>query len=253
MIELLIWTELAANQFWLLLAITTTAGLVRGFSGFALSAIVMASAATFIPPVQLIPICFWLEFCASILMIRGGWQDADRRVVTGLVIGSIVGTPIGLALTTSLPVATSKMIVLVLVIVLAILLLAKVRLAFLATKPGLYLSGIASGIVGGLAAVAGMVVALYVLSQASAARQMRGSLVLFLCVTLLTSFFYLIYFEVMTMTAVKRAAVFALPTFAGVILGQRMFTQRFEPYYRPFCLTLLTGLAVAGLIRTAIT
>lgn len=253
MTELLIWTELTANQFWLLIAITTTAGLVRGFSGFALSAIVMASAATFIPPVQLIPICFWLEFCASILMIRGGWQDADRRVVTGLVIGSIVGTPIGLALTTSLPVATSKMIVLVLVIVLAILLLAKVRLAFLATKPGLYLSGIASGIVGGLAAVAGMVVALYVLSQASAARQMRGSLVLFLCVTLLTSFFYLIYFEVMTMTAVKRAAVFALPTFAGVILGQRIFTQRFEPYYRPFCLTLLTGLAVAGLIRTAIT
>jgi uncharacterized membrane protein YfcA len=253
MTDLLLWTDLTLTQFWLLLAITTMAGIVRGFSGFALSAIVMASAATFIPPVQLIPICFWLEFCASLLMIRGGWQDADKRVVFGLVAGSIIGTPIGLALTVSLPVETSKLVVLIIVIVLAVLLLAKVRMAFLATKPGLYLSGLAAGIVGGLAAVAGMVVALYVLSQASAARQMRGSLVLFLCVTLVTSFFYLIYFDVMTMTAVKRAAIFAAPTFAGVIIGQRMFTLRFEPYYRPFCLTLLTGLAVAGLIRTSLT
>ena len=64
---------------------------------------------------------------------------------------------------------------------------------------------------------------------------------------------YLIYFDVMTMTAVKRAAVYALPCVLGVIVGQRLFTPKFEPYYRPFCLTLLTGLALAGLIRTSLT
>ncbi len=252
MTDLLIWTELTLTQFWLLLAITIAAGIVRGFSGFALSAIVMASAATFIPPVQLIPICFWLELCASVLMARGGWQEADRSVVLGLVIGSAIGTPIGLALTVSMPVELSKLIVLILVIVLAVVQLAKLRIAFLATKAGLYISGLTAGVVTGLASVGGMVVALYVLSQDAPARKMRAALVLFLFVSSATSMIYLLYFEVMTMTAIKRAAVFAMPTFFGVMIGQRMFIPRLEPYYRPFCLTLLTGLAVAGLIRTTL-
>ena len=253
MTDLLPWIDLTQTQFYLLLLITTTAGIVRGFSGFALSAIVMASAATFIPPVQLIPICFWLELCASVLMARGGWAEADRRVVLGLVIGSAVGTPIGLLLTLNMPVEISKLVVLTLVIVLAVMQLTKLHFAFLATRSGLYLSGLAAGIVTGLASVGGMVVALYVLSQDAPARKMRAALVLFLFVSSATSMIYLLYFDVMTMTALRRASVFALPTFLGVIIGQRLFTPRFEPYYRPFCLTLLTGLAVAGLIRTTIT
>jgi len=253
MTELLALTDLTMTQFWLLLGITITAGIVRGFSGFALSAIVMASAATFLPPVQLIPICFWLELCASVLMARGGWREADRGTVFGLVIGSAVGTPIGLWLTVSMPVETSKLVVLILVIILALVQLAKVRLAFLATKAGLYTSGLAAGIVTGLASVGGMVVALYVLSQDAPARKMRAALVLFLFVSSATSMIYRLYFEVMTMTAIKRAAIFAVPTTLGVVIGQRLFTPKLEPYYRPFCLTLLTGLAMAGLIRTSMT
>lgn len=253
MIELLAWADLTLTEFWLLLAITTCAGIVRGFSGFALSAIVMASAATFMPPVQLIPICFWLEFCASILMARGGWQEADKRIVFGLVVSGAVGTPIGLALTTTMPVETSRIVVLVLVIGLATLLLAKVRLPFLATTAGLYLTGLFAGLVGGLASIAGMVVALYVLSQETAARQMRAALVLYLFITLATSFVYQLYFDVMTWTATQRSAIFAIPTFIGVWLGQQLFVPKLERFYRPFCLMLLTGLAMAGLIRTSLT
>lgn len=249
---LLTFTELTLTQFWLLVAIATLAGVVRGFSGFALSAIVMASAVTFLPPTQLIPICFCLELCASLLMARGGWQEADRGTVLGLVIGSAIGVPIGLLLVTNIPVETSKLIVLVLVIVLAVTQLAKVRIAFLATKAGLYVSGLAAGLATGLAAVGGMVVALYVLSQDAPARKMRAALVLFLFASQATSIIYLIYFGVMTQTALSRAVVVALPCILGVFLGQRIFTPRFEPYYRPFCLTLLTGLAMAGLIRTSL-
>jgi hypothetical protein len=244
----LAFVALTQMQFLLLVCATFAAGIVRGFSGFALSAIIMASAAPFIPPVQLLPICFWMEFCASILMARGGWREADRRVVMGLVIGSAVGTPIGLFLTTSIPVATSQFVVLVLVIVLALILLAKIRIRFLATRPGLYLSGLTAGVVTGLSYMGGMVVAVYVLSQDTDARKIRGSLALFLFVSLATSILYLTYFEVMTQTAMKRAVVFAVPTFLGVFIGQKLFVPRLEPYYRPFCLSLLTALGLAGLV-----
>ncbi len=247
---LLTLTDLTGQEFAILTVIVVVAGIVRGFSGFALSAVVMATAVLILPPVQLIPICWWLELMASILMVRGGWREADRGVVLGLVIGSTIGVPFGLWLTTSIPVETSKLIVLTLIIVLAATQLAKIRLPFLATRPGLYGSGFAAGIVTGLAHVGGMVIALYVLSQDAPAAKMRAALVLFLFLGALTSMITFLWFGVMDQTGAIRGIALALPTAAGVLIGQWLFTPRFAAYYRPFCLSLLCALAGAALVRT---
>lgn len=242
--------NLTGTEFAALAAIVTLAGVVRGFSGFALSALVMAAGVMILPPIELIPICWCLEMVASALMARSGWQEADRGVVLGLVLGSAVGVPVGLALVTSMSDATAKLIVLALVILLAALQLAKVRFAFLATKPGLYLSGLTAGVATGLAAVGGMVVALYVLSQDAPAAKMRAALVLFLFISLGTSIIYYLIAGVMDGQAAARGAALAAFAGGGVIIGQRFFTERFAPYYRPFCLTLLMSLAALGLVRT---
>lgn len=247
---LLATVDLTGQEFLILTVIVIVAGIVRGFSGFALSAVVMASAVIILPPVQIIPICWWLEMTASVLMARGGWQEADRGIVMGLVIGSTIGVPFGLLLTTSVSVEASQLIALTVIIALALTQLAKIRLAFLATKAGLYGSGIAAGIVTGLASVGGMVIAIYVLSQDAPAAKMRAALVLFLFVSSLTSLIMLLWFGVMDSTAAARGLSLAIPTTVGVFLGQRLFTPRFAPYYRSACLSLLCALAGAALVRT---
>ena len=248
---LAILTNLSTNEVMILTLITFAAGLVRGYSGFALSAMVMASAATIIPPVELIPICWFLELAAGLLMIKGGWKDADRRITFSLFIGSAIGWPVGLYLTHNISPETSKMVALSLVCSLAVLQLAKIRLPFLATKPGLYGSGLAAGVVSGLASIGGMVVALYVLAQQSPAKTMRASLVLFLFLGTITSFFTMTAFGMMDMTTAYRGLIFTGPTIIGVIIGTRSFTPNLEHYYKPFCLTLLVGLASLGLARLA--
>lgn len=252
MTSLLSAVQLDSTTFAMLCVISFLAGVVRGFSGFALSALVMSSAVMFLPPVALIPVCWWLELSASVLMARGGWADANRKTVLGLVIGSTIGVPIGLWLTTSVSVETSKIIALCIILVLAATQLAKLRIAFLATRPGLYLSGLTAGIATGLASVGGMVVALYVLSQQSPAREMRGSLVLFLFVSSAMSMVMLLLYGVMDMVAVGRGLVLAVPAMLGVFVGQQLFVPRFESFYRPFCLTLLSFLAVIGLVRITV-
>lgn len=248
--SLLIATDLSGQEFLILTGIVVLAGIVRGFSGFALSAVVMASAVLILPPVQLIPICWWLEMTASILMARGGWKEADRGVVLGLVIGSTLGVPFGLWLTTSVSVGTSKLIVLIVIITLAVTQLAKIRLKFLATKAGLYGSGFAAGVVTGLAHVGGMVIALYVLSQDAPAAKMRAALVLFLFFGALTSMITFLWFGIMDSTGFARGLALAIPTAIGVVIGQMLFVPRLAPYYRPFCLSLLCALAGTALIRT---
>ncbi|MDX8353885.1 sulfite exporter TauE/SafE family protein [Cognatiyoonia sp. IB215182] len=251
--SLLTLTNLSAQEFLILTLIVLVAGIVRGFSGFALSALIMATAVLILPPVELLPMLWWLELSASILMIKEGWAAADRGTAIGLVIGSTAGWPLGLWLTVTLPVETSKLIALSIIIVLAISQLGKLKLSFLATRPGLYGTGIVAGIVSGLAHVGGMVVALYVLASDAPARQMRASLVLFLFLGSLTSMITLLIFGVMDFSGVTRGLIFAVPTMIGVYLGQKLFIPGLAQYYRPFCLTLLCALAVVSLIRTQVT
>jgi len=101
--------------------------------------------------------------------------------------------------------------------------------------------------------VGGMVVAFYVLAADKPANVMRASLVLFLFLGALTSMAVLLIFGVMDFSGAARGLTFAVPTMLGVLLGQHLFTERLQPYYRPFCLCLLIGLASLGLIRTLVT
>ena len=240
---------LTFSEIVILAVICFGAGIVRGFSGFALSALVMASAALILPPVQLIPICWWLEVAASVLMAKGGWQEADRRIVWSLVIMSAIGTPIGLALTTNIDVETSKLVALCVIIALSILLLARIRIPGLETRAGPYVAGFAAGIVTGLASVGGMMIAIYVLASDTPARKIRAALALFLFLGSATSLFWQFFFDVMNLQAIWRGLVFSIPASIGVFAGIKLFTPRFEQYYRPFCLTLLCGLSAFGLLR----
>ena len=240
---------LTISEVVILATICLIAGVVRGFSGFALSALVMASAALIIPPIQLIPICWWLEMTASLFMFRGVWQEANRKIAVGLAIGSTLGMPFGLALTMAIAAELSKLLALGVIIALAALQLARVRIPFSVRNWGLYGSGWVAGVVSGVAGVGGMGVALFILSQKAQPRQMRASLVLFLFLSSVTTIISLWYFGVMDQVAIKRGLVMALPAGLGVVLGKLLFMPKWEYLYKPFCLTLLIVLAITGIIR----
>ena len=242
-------TALPANAFVLFMATCFVAGLVRGFSGFALSAVAMVGGALILSPTELLPVFLILEISASLLMFKNGFQNANRRVAFGLVIGSFVGLPVGLALTLSVPADVSRLIALGVIVALAAMQLGRLKLGVLASRPGLYLSGVMAGIASGLAGVGGMVVALYVLAQNSPAAQMRASLVLYLAVSSCLSFMTHYVVGTMTDLAMLRGLVFAVPTLLGVMLGKLLFIPAWERYYKPFCLILLIVLACYGILR----
>jgi hypothetical protein len=75
------FAELVPSQLIVCVGAVFLASLVRRFSGFALSALIMASLVVIIPPIHLIPICFLLEATASLLMLKGGIKEADMKIV----------------------------------------------------------------------------------------------------------------------------------------------------------------------------
>ncbi|MEM1233702.1 MAG: sulfite exporter TauE/SafE family protein [Pseudomonadota bacterium] len=225
------------------------AGIVRGFTGFALSALVMVSAVLILPPVELIPMLWWLELSASLLMVRAGWAEADRRIALSLVVASSLGLPLGLWLTLNMAPEVSGLVALSVIVVLAASQLARVRIAALATWPGLLLAGLTAGIVTGLSGAGAMVVALYALALERPARVIRASLVLYLFVSLAVSFVTYGLVGAMDGPAIARGLAFAIPTAAGVLLGKALFVPRYEVYYKPICLGLLIALASVGILK----
>lgn len=230
-------------------AVAFIAGLVRGFAGFALSALLMAGLVTFIPPVQLIPICVLMEAVASILMFRGGLRDADMSIVWGLAIGTVIGTPVGLLATTTLDVDISKSMALTIIIALTVMQLFKVKPRFVDTTTGVYGSGIASGIASGLAGVGGMVVALFVLARDAEAKTMRGSLIMYLFISVIITLILLFFFDMLDLRALKRGLIIAPVVLVGVFLGGLLFRPSLVGFYRRFCLFLLLFLSSVGLLR----
>jgi uncharacterized membrane protein YfcA len=81
---------------------------------------------------------------------------------------------------------------------------------------------------------------------------MRATLVAFLFMGSATSILTHLWFGTMNTTSTLRGLAFVMPCVVGVLIGQRFFTPRLQPYYRPVCLTLLIGLGAASLLRSVI-
>lgn len=229
------------------------AGIVRGFSGFALSALVMASLVFILAPQDIIAICLVLEIAATILLTRGGaTEGADKPMVYGLIAGVLVGLPIGLSITLAASDEASRMIALGLIFTLAIAQLSGFRPAFLATRAGLVGSGVAAGMVQGTSGAGGMVIALYALARNAPAQIMRASLVFYLSITIVLHTIMLTAFGLLTELALIRGAFLVAPAAIGVLIGAWAFSPRLQPYYRTACLSLLSGLAAIGIARIAL-
>lgn len=240
---------LSATELVITGSVVLIASIVRGFSGFGLSALIMAGLALIIAPVLLIPICFLLEVVASLLMLKGGLKQADRRVAWVLAIGSTVGVPIGLWATVSIDPETSRAVALMLILLLAGLQLSKTSPATLSGRYGLYLTGLMAGIATGIAGVGGMVVALFILAQRIPASQMRASLVMFLFLSMFTSGIWLALTGLLNTLAISRALVLTPVVVVGVCMGAYLFRPSLEHLYKLLCLCLLTALAGIGLLR----
>lgn len=242
--------DLTTAQLAFALVTVFVAGVVRGFAGFALSALTMAALASVIPPVDLIPICTILELASAALLMRGGFSQANIRMAVTLQSGALIGVPSGLYLTTTIAPEISKIIALGLIVCLAVLQLARVRLPLTPSPVPTFLTGIFSGFVTGLASVGGLVIALYTLALQMPPKKMRGTLIVIIFIGGTLTFLWQLLYGMITPLALTRAAAFAQPMLAGVFLGRAYFKPEYERHYRPFCLTLLIGLAAFGLLKT---
>src|SRR5436853_1929383 len=91
----LIPAELSTFAAIAICAIAFVSGIARGFSGFGSALIFMPLASSLAAPRLVAALLLIIDFVAAAPLIPGAWRNADRKATSVMVLGAVIGVPLG--------------------------------------------------------------------------------------------------------------------------------------------------------------
>ena len=250
--ELLELIDLELIDFIFFCSVILLASFVRGFSGFGFSASSVSLLSFILPPKEIVPIILLLEIIASFFMIPSIWKKINWKFVLYLLLGVLLGTPLGIHLLSILDPKITHLIISLTVLIFAFLLLKGYKNKKLNHNLSKFFVGGVAGTVNGFGTLAGLPIALYFLIIAAEPAVIRASLAALFFFTDLYALF-LAYFEnILNYKLILRTVplIFIVPI--GVFLGTKLFTGSSKENYKKYVLYFLIVVSIFGLIRALI-
>ncbi|MEK9691052.1 MAG: sulfite exporter TauE/SafE family protein, partial [Pelagibacteraceae bacterium] len=225
---LLNFVNLDLNNFVIFALIILIASIVRGFNGFGFSAISVSGLSFILPPIEIVPIILLLEVFVSIFMVPYIWNKIDWKFVAQILIGIIIGSPIGLFLLKYLSSQVTHFLICLVVIFFSLLLMrgyTNLKINNLISK---ILTGIVSGIANGFSTLGGLPVALFLLVTSIQPAIIRGSLAALFFLTDIYAFVLSFFGGIIDLTTIYRVLSIIIVLPLGVYIGDKFFTKAKE-------------------------
>jgi uncharacterized protein len=230
-------------------AIVAAASFVQGLAGFGIGLVALAFLPFVISPLDAIVLTtlYATLFCAVIFVpLR---RDFVPSGVDALLVGSVLGTPLGVWVLASVSAtALARLIgsVLILIVALEWSGLSPRRLPGRAWGLG---AGVLSGVVGGAVGTPGPPAIVYMAAQGWSARTIKANLQAFLVVNQVVILAGYWWAGLLTGEVWRLATVFALPAIAGLLSGMRLFDRVDGARFRRVIFAILLVSGVALLLR----
>lgn len=225
------------------------AGVVRGYSGFGFTALVVLSVSLVVAPARLVPVLLLLEIAASVHMLPRVRHALEWRQLGLLVAGSALSTPFGVHLLATLPEQYTRLLISVLVLASSLVIWRGFRLR---DAGGWWLpfgTGLVAGAVNGAAGVGGLIVVVVLMSTRMAIHTTRATLVALLFATDVVGIGAAAWNGLVSRDTLITAAVLLPPLFLGVTVGGRLFLGATPEQFRRCVLIVLMVLSVGGMVR----
>jgi uncharacterized membrane protein YfcA len=219
------------------------AGIVRGYSGFGFSLLVITSLSLLMAPATFIPAIFMLEIAASLHLLPSIWKDIHWRSLAPLIIGCVIGTPLGVWLLANMP-APPMQVALALFVLTAVWFLW--RGFALKTMPGTAASGAvgaASGLANGAFGIGGPPAILFYFASPAGNEAGRASLIAYFLMTDLIGLAFLSREALITWDTLYLALIFLPALILGNWIGASSFKSAAPATFRKSVLILLGVLA----------
>jgi uncharacterized membrane protein YfcA len=246
-LEGLIPTGVSLNAAIAICAIALVSGLARGFSGFGSALIFMPLASSIAAPRLVAALLLIIDFIAAAPLIPNAWKQADRKATAIMVLGALVGVPIGTYFLSRLEPVTTRWIISAFVFALLLLLLSGWRYRgkdHASISVGI---GGLSGFCSGLAQTGGPPIVGYWLGRPIASVTARANILLFFGAS---DFFSVVSYALtglITADAIKFSFVVGPVYGIGVWFGALLFGRASEALFRAICYALIAAAVIFGL------
>jgi uncharacterized membrane protein YfcA len=177
------------------------------------------------------------------------WNKIDWRFVFKILLGIIIGSPIGLYLLKYLNPQTTHLSVCLLVIFFSILLMKGFSNQKINNNYGKFFTGIISGALNGLTTLGGMPVALFLLITSIQPAVIRGSLAALFFLTDIYAFVLSFFSGIVDMTTIYRVIPLIIILPLGVFIGDKFFVKSKEETYRKVVFYFLIIISIIGVLR----
>ncbi len=225
------------------------AAVMRGLCGFGFSMAVVILISMVMKPSEIVPAVLIWEIIASVGFFPSIWKQIDWKMLKGLAIGVLVGTPLGVWFLATIP---PEPMIIAINLVAFVCCLAMLRGCVLRSDlsfTGVLGTGVLSGVLNGSCANGGLPLIILFLSSPLAAATGRASLIAFFFFTDVWASVFAIQQQLLTFDTLRIVA-WGLPTLAiGLWIGNRMFGRINEMRFKRLSICLLTVLSFCGLMR----
>src|SRR5882724_3064513 len=243
----LIPADLTTSAAIAICAIAFVSGTARGFSGFGSALIFMPLASSMAAPQLVAALLLIIDFVAAAPLLPNAWKQADRGATLIMVLGALVGVPIGTYFLSRLDPVTTRWIISGFVSALLLLLLSGWRYHG-KDHPAISVGiGGLAGFCSGLAQTGGPPIVGYWLGRPIPSIIARANILLFFGAS---DFFSAVSYALtglITADAIKFSFVVG-PVYAiGVWFGASLFGRASETLFRSICYVLIAAAVVIGL------
>jgi len=235
----------ADPALWPLLAVTIIAGTVFGFAGFGSALIFIPLASIFMPPPEAVFLLALFDIACVVTVFPRAMKQANLREI-GPVLGvAILTLPIGLWGLHAIDATPVRWVTCAVGGVALAALLSGWRYRGTVSGPMLTGTGAASGIIGGLTGLTGVVVILFYLGRGVAAETTRANIIVFL--TVLGVGLALGTWIGITDFPLGMALILTPTYMIATWIGQALFSPRYDRIYRAIAYVIIAFAVVAGL------
>ena len=247
--SLLSYFELTLIEFTLFVLIVLIASTVRGFSGFGFAAISVSGLSFILPPIEIVPVILILEVLVSIFMIPYIWNKIDWKLVVLVLIGIIIGSPLGVYFLKIFSANLTHLLISIIIIFFSSILIKGYLNKRLNTSPMKIFTGTVGGVINGLTTLGGLPCAIFLLATGFEASIIRGSLAALFFFTDIYALFLSFFAEIIDMKSIYRVLPLIIILPIGIKIGDIFFNKSREQTYRKFVLYFLIFISFFGIIK----
>jgi len=248
-VNFLPYFDLSLVEVYFVVFVVFIASIIRGFNGFGFSATCISLISFILPTIEIVPIILILEVLVSIFMIPYIWRNIDWKFVFQILIGIIIGTPIGLYLLKFLSPSITHLSICGIVIFFVILQIRGYSNKKINNLPVKILTGSVSGVVNGLGTLGGMPVSLFLLITRVKPMIIRGSLAAIFFLTDIYAFGLSYLGGIVDLTVFYRTLILIPILPLGVFIGNKLFVKSKEETYRKYVFYFLVIISIIGIFK----